>query len=163
LLAGATGDSGAPARKTSAKREYLEISNASDIAALDRCYPCSDFEKRRHVQTTTSQYESSAGNIDGPKDVGSSNLQRDLMGALNCDGAMALQVKSLLALLDFRDFENWCVSDYRGTSWLETQKGRKRIQAIFLDYQRRRRAAIFSFNVSAVDQNHGRCWFYGIV
>ena len=141
MLAGATGDSGAPARKTRTKREYLEISNASDIAALDRCYPCSDFEKRRHVKKTTSQYESNAGNIDGPKDVGSSNLQRDLMGALNCDeddafhAALALQVKSLLTLLDFRDFENWFVSDHRGTSWLEAQKSRKRIQAIFLDYQ----------------------------
>jgi len=43
------------------------------------------------------------GNMDGPKNVGSSNLQRDLMGALGCDesgalhAALALQVRTLLA------------------------------------------------------------------
>jgi hypothetical protein len=90
-----------PARKTRAKREYVEISDASDIAALDRCYPCSELEKPRSVNN--SQYESNDGNVGGPKDVGSSNLQRDLMGALNCNkddafhAALALQVFFLLS------------------------------------------------------------------
>ena len=118
---GAAGDSGAPARErgaghskeANAKRGFLDIDDASDIAALGRCYPCSEFEKRRHVEKSMPRAKDgykevapkpeSGGNKDGPKDVGSSNLQRDLMGALGCDesgalhAALALQVRTLLA------------------------------------------------------------------
>lgn len=124
MLAGAAGESGAPARertadhskKANAKRGFLGIGDASDIAALDRCYPCSESEKRRHVEKSMPRAKDgykevaprpeSDGNMGGPKDVGSSNLQRDPMGALGCNesGALhaelALQVRTMLA---------WCL------------------------------------------------------
>jgi len=61
-----------------------------DIAARDRCYP---YKKTR----------ASAGDVimDRSEDMGSSNLQHDLMGALGCDesyafrAALALQVRNL--------------------------------------------------------------------
>jgi len=92
---GAAGNSGAPARETC---------DTVDIATLDRCYPCSDFEKCRHNGYKKFTPKSiNDGNMDRPKDVGSSNLQRDLMGALDWDesdafhAALALQVRNLLA------------------------------------------------------------------
>jgi hypothetical protein len=150
LLVGAAGNSGAPARETG---------DTVDIAALDRCYP--------YKKTRASADD---GNMDRPKDVGSSNLQRDLMGALDCDesyafhAALALQVRNLPAgacKLEATLLKYSLLSDHRGTSWFEAPKSRERIQAIFLDHHRRRCAAICVFKLGAIGQNHGCCWIAG--